>query len=151
MLSRLHDILWTWTEVIRVFSVFDLPAEIISTIQLKTGNDGSAAVAQKEGGGGEEGEAGKNAGSGPADAEIKSASRAKDNTGSGTPRDGEEEGAPRMASAVPSCALCASTFKDAQEQRRHAKSDFHRYNLKQRLKGLPAVSEGEFDSLVNGK
>lgn len=49
-----------------------------------------------------------------------------------------------------SCALCGVTFKDAQEQRRHAKSDFHGYNVKQRMKGLKTVNEAAFEDLLNG-
>ncbi|KAI9884103.1 MAG: hypothetical protein M1823_004107 [Watsoniomyces obsoletus] len=48
-----------------------------------------------------------------------------------------------------SCTLCGVSFKDAQEQRRHVKSDLHRYNLKQKIRGLQPVDETEFDALVN--
>ena len=56
----------------------------------------------------------------------------------------------RVSTATASCALCGVAFKDAQEQRRHAKSDFHHYNLKQRMKGAQAVNEGQFEALLQG-
>ena len=49
-----------------------------------------------------------------------------------------------------SCALCDVRFPNVLEQRGHVRSDFHKYNLKQRLKGLNTVSETEFDRLVGG-
>jgi hypothetical protein len=48
------------------------------------------------------------------------------------------------------CSLCNFTFSSVEEQRSHVKSDLHGYNLKQKLKGLPAVSENEFERLVGG-
>lgn len=48
------------------------------------------------------------------------------------------------------CSLCNFTFSSVEEQRSHIRSDLHGYNLKQRLKGLPAVSENEFERLVGG-
>ncbi len=50
-----------------------------------------------------------------------------------------------------SCTLCGVSFKDAQEQRKHVKSDLHRYNLKQKIRGLQPVDETAFDALVNGR
>lgn len=54
----------------------------------------------------------------------------------------------RVSTAAASCALCGVTFKDALEQRRHAKSDFHHYNLKQRMKGVQTVNEAQFEALL---
>jgi hypothetical protein len=48
------------------------------------------------------------------------------------------------------CSLCNFTFSSVEEQRSHIRSDLHGYNLKQKLKGLPAVSEKEFENLVRG-
>jgi hypothetical protein len=48
------------------------------------------------------------------------------------------------------CSLCNFTFASVEEQRSHIRSDLHGYNLKQKLKGLPAVSEKEFERLVGG-
>lgn len=48
------------------------------------------------------------------------------------------------------CSLCNCTFSSVEEQRSHIRSDLHGYNLKQKLKGLPAVSENEFERLIGG-
>ncbi|KAL8852676.1 MAG: hypothetical protein Q9221_002436 [Calogaya cf. arnoldii] len=47
-----------------------------------------------------------------------------------------------------SCLLCSARFPDLQEQRRHVKSDWHNYNLKQKIRGHKLVTEVEFDKLV---
>ncbi len=47
-----------------------------------------------------------------------------------------------------SCTLCQASFTSVIDQRGHVKSDFHRYNLKLRLKGLPPVNESTFDRLI---
>ena len=49
-----------------------------------------------------------------------------------------------------SCALCGVLFETVQEQRGHVKSDFHGYNLKQKMRGRQPVSETEFDKLLEG-
>ncbi|KAL8682590.1 MAG: hypothetical protein Q9186_001363 [Xanthomendoza sp. 1 TL-2023] len=46
------------------------------------------------------------------------------------------------------CVLCNAKFPDVQEQRRHVRSDWHNYNLKQKLRGHKIVIEAEFDKLV---
>lgn len=55
------------------------------------------------------------------------------------------------------CALCRATFRNVDEQRQHVRSDFHRYNLKIRIKGLPAIDEqtfikqiGDLDESISG-
>ncbi len=53
--------------------------------------------------------------------------------------------------ASSACSLCNLTFSGVQEQRSHIRSDLHRYNLKQKLKGLPVASEDDFESLVGGE
>ena len=53
------------------------------------------------------------------------------------------------AKAATSCLLCGTSFPDVQEQRRHVKSDWHGYNLKQKLRGSSSVTEGEFEKLVD--
>lgn len=40
-------------------------------------------------------------------------------------------------------------MSNVQEQRRHVKSDWHGYNLKQKLRGAPSVTENEFEKLVD--
>ncbi|POR38843.1 VMS1-like protein [Tolypocladium paradoxum] len=47
-----------------------------------------------------------------------------------------------------SCSLCGLTFTTLQDQRSHLKSDFHHYNLKQKLRGRKPVSEPEFEKLI---
>lgn len=59
-----------------------------------------------------------------------------------------EENLNPSTSSATSCNLCNAKFSNVQEQRQHVKSDFHKYNLKQRLKGLTAVTETEFEKLL---
>lgn len=49
-----------------------------------------------------------------------------------------------------SCFHCGATFQTVIEQRRHAKSDWHAYNLKQKLREKNAVTENEFEKLLDG-
>jgi hypothetical protein len=51
-------------------------------------------------------------------------------------------------SSATTCSLCNVLFKNVQDQRQHFKSDFHKFNLKQKTKGLSPVSEVEFDKLL---
>ncbi|KAL4222271.1 Ankyrin repeat and zinc finger domain-containing protein 1 [Mactra antiquata] len=46
-----------------------------------------------------------------------------------------------------SCNYCDAIFTNRVEQRRHYKSDWHRYNLKMRLKGKDKVSEDMFEEM----
>ncbi|KAF4553435.1 VMS1-like protein [Elsinoe fawcettii] len=54
----------------------------------------------------------------------------------------------REIPAALSCALCGLSFADLVGQRAHVKSDLHGYNLKQKLRGAKSVDEKEFDRLV---
>lgn len=67
----------------------------------------------------------------------------------GTPvrHDNNDEG---TIAASTSCALCDIKSSNVLEQRGHVRSDLHKYNLKQRLKGLKTVGEMEFDRLIGG-
>ena len=47
------------------------------------------------------------------------------------------------------CQLCGTTSSSVQEQRLHVKTDWHKYNLKQKIKGAQNVSENEFEKLVD--
>ena len=47
-----------------------------------------------------------------------------------------------------SCSLCGLVFSKLENQRSHVRSDWHGYNLKQRLRGHSAVNEAEFEKLV---
>lgn len=50
-----------------------------------------------------------------------------------------------------SCNICLGTeFVDVDEQRSHFRSDWHRYNVKIRLKGGDPVTESTFAQLVDG-
>lgn len=46
------------------------------------------------------------------------------------------------------CLLCSISFQNVQEQRNHVKSDWHGYNLKQKLGARNPVSEPEFEKLI---
>ena len=47
------------------------------------------------------------------------------------------------------CQLCGTDSSSVQEQRLHVKTDWHKYNLKQKIKGAQSVSENEFEKLVD--
>ncbi|KAA1468791.1 hypothetical protein DENSPDRAFT_541465 [Dentipellis sp. KUC8613] len=54
------------------------------------------------------------------------------------------------AASSRSCNVClGASFLDVDEQRVHYRSDWHRYNVKIRLKGGDAVSEADFAKLVD--
>lgn len=46
------------------------------------------------------------------------------------------------------CIACRVIFDDAEAQRTHYKSDWHRYNLKRKVAELPPVTNGEFNRIV---
>ena len=46
---------------------------------------------------------------------------------------------------VAECNTCHVIFEDRVEQVSHYKVDWHRYNLKRRLKGLPPVTQTTFE------
>lgn len=46
------------------------------------------------------------------------------------------------------CTLCDVVSQNVQDQRTHVRSDFHRYNLKLRLRGVKPVDEATFIKLV---
>lgn len=56
---------------------------------------------------------------------------------------------PTASGSQASCSLCSLKFDNVQEQRSHLKTDFHHYNLKQKLNGLSPVTEAKFEELVN--
>lgn len=47
-----------------------------------------------------------------------------------------------------SCALCKVSLLNVQEQRDHARSDHHRYNLKAQVRGNPTLDETQFTKAV---
>ena len=52
---------------------------------------------------------------------------------------------------VKSCTLCSVKFLHVGEQRDHAKSDWHRYNLSRKLKGQDAIDESGFEDLIKDR
>ena len=63
-----------------------------------------------------------------------------------------EDNVPGCSSGLTGKVGCVSygisSFGDAEAQREHVKCDWHRYNVKMRVLGRPAVGEDEFDALV---
>lgn len=72
---------------------------------------------------------------------------------SDSPGDRSASPAPSNDSVVGSqaCSLCALSFASVDDQRSHLKSDFHNYNLKQKLRGGKLVTEDAFERLIAGK
>lgn len=101
--------------------VYDLPQDILSTIQPKD-EQNTASVATDD----------------PTDVvEAHSIVSARQDDGV-------------FASSSKSCSLCGVSFNTVEEQRGHTRSDFHNYNLKQKLRGFKPVSENDFEALMGG-
>ncbi|XP_076439741.1 tRNA endonuclease ANKZF1-like isoform X2 [Babylonia areolata] len=47
-----------------------------------------------------------------------------------------------------SCTCCSVVFTHRTEQKAHFKSDWHRYNLKQQLRGKACISEDQFEAMT---
>ncbi|XP_070211217.1 tRNA endonuclease ANKZF1-like isoform X1 [Littorina saxatilis] len=47
-----------------------------------------------------------------------------------------------------SCNFCSTVFANRTEQKAHFKSDWHRYNLKQQIKGDDAITEEQFEDMT---
>lgn len=63
----------------------------------------------------------------------------------------EEEGAlpgPAQQTKEPLCLSCQVQFSSREEQVEHYKLDWHRYNLKRRLKGLEGVDQDHFEKIA---
>ncbi|PNS17440.1 VMS1 protein [Sphaceloma murrayae] len=103
----------------RPLYVFDLPEELVYTLQLRSEVNVANPV-----------------------------SAAEINGTTATGSDTKNEPLEREVASATSCALCGLSFSDTQEQRSHVRSDLHGYNLKQKLRGLKPVDEKEFDRLV---
>lgn len=69
----------------------------------------------------------------------------KETTPERKPSPAAEDGSPAKAT---SCNLCTLSFPTLQEQRQHVKSDLHKYNLKQKIRGAKPVTETEFERLI---
>lgn len=102
----------------RPLYVFDLPEEILKTLTLK--DQGGRPIE-----------------------ETQSNTPTSSNKSTGKPE--PDDGGPTKAT---SCNLCSLTFPTVQEQRSHVQSDLHRYNLKQKVRGLKPVGEAEFEKLI---
>lgn len=51
---------------------------------------------------------------------------------------------------VLTCFTCRLVFDDSDKMREHYKTDFHRFNLKRKVAGLPPVQEALFLQKVAG-
>jgi len=49
-----------------------------------------------------------------------------------------------------SCGLCGTTSATVEDQRAHVRSDLHRFNLKRKIARQTAVSEAEFEKMLDG-
>ena len=59
---------------------------------------------------------------------------------------------PAPTTGSKSCNIClGASFADVDDQRAHFRSDWHRYNVKLRLRGVDVVTESRFASLVEGE
>ena len=70
----------------------------------------------------------------------------------GIPEKDDLSSQPRSApiGGARACNVClGATFLDVEEQRTHFRSDWHRYNVKIRLRGGNPVSEVDFAKLVD--
>lgn len=94
--------------------IFDLPPELLSSLIIKTLGSGGRPTAHNT--------------------ELETVDQLASRPAT------KDDGIPKSAS----CKLCKTTFQNVQDQRQHVKSDFHRYNLKLNLKGLPALDEATF-------
>ncbi|MCJ1247608.1 hypothetical protein MMC30_004823 [Trapelia coarctata] len=101
----------------RPLYVFDLPHELLLSLQLKDPNIHQQIPADEP----------------PVRSSAKDAKPQNGETGSG---------------ASTACGLCGVTFKSLEDQRGHVKSDWHGYNIKQKLRGLSAVDEIDFEKLI---
>ncbi|KAJ2974105.1 hypothetical protein NUW58_g8763 [Xylaria curta] len=104
----------------RPLYVYDLPHEVLSTLTLKADADPELHHL---------------------DTNAPSPAR---------PLSHEQEPSPPTEHLVGSqaCSLCRLSFTNVDDQRSHQKSDWHHYNLKQKLRGINPVSEAEFEKLV---
>lgn len=64
------------------------------------------------------------------------------------PNEPEELALEHSIASTTSCALCKVSYLNVQEQRDHARSDHHRYNLKAQLRGNPTLDETQFTKAV---
>ncbi|MCJ1294701.1 hypothetical protein MMC34_006259 [Xylographa carneopallida] len=102
----------------RPLYVFDLPHELLLTLELKEPSFHSERQADDA------------------------------NEAQGIIHDGNVNRGTDQPGGSTACGLCNISFSSLTDQRRHVKSDWHGYNLKQKLRGLNTVNEVEFERLV---
>ncbi|KAK1768733.1 hypothetical protein QBC33DRAFT_488865 [Phialemonium atrogriseum] len=68
--------------------------------------------------------------------------------GIGRPSDESPDLTTESVAGSQACSLCGVVFPTIQEQKSHLKSDYHHYNLKQKIRGHKPVSEAEFEKLI---
>lgn len=63
----------------------------------------------------------------------------------------DDDSPPNAEDSKPStsCLLCGTSYLNVQEQRQHVRSDWHNYNLKQKVRGGKPVAETEFEKLLD--
>ncbi|GAP88063.1 putative ankyrin repeat and zinc finger domain-containing protein [Rosellinia necatrix] len=106
----------------RPLYVYDLPHEVLSTLTLKADADNDPE---------------------PHDLDTN-APKPSEHAPSGSPQSGSTEN----VVGSQACSLCGLSFATVEDQRSHQKSDWHHYNLKQKLRGNKPASEIEFEKLV---
>ncbi|KAI5303754.1 hypothetical protein KEM56_007221 [Ascosphaera pollenicola] len=94
--------------------IFDLPQELLNTLILKSAGAQRSQI--------------------PLDEEAALSTRSATDT----------EDSPAEIASATSCSLCQVKTATVQDQREHAKSDHHRYNLKAKLRGGQTFNEAEF-------
>ncbi len=86
---------------------------------------------------------------------LTSRSRLSQQTAAAEPDNAEQQELSSQQTATThgprACNVClGATFLDVEEQRVHFRSDWHRYNVKIRLRGGKPTSEVDFAKLVDG-
>ncbi|KAG4101506.1 hypothetical protein H8356DRAFT_1421939 [Neocallimastix lanati (nom. inval.)] len=54
-------------------------------------------------------------------------------------------------SSIYTCLTCKVLFQNSENQRDHYKQDWHKYNLKRKVAGLPSITEPEFEEKIRKK
>ncbi|KAI1827749.1 hypothetical protein F4861DRAFT_492417 [Xylaria intraflava] len=108
----------------RPLYVYDLPHEVLSTLTLKADADADA------------------------DADVDVELQQSDSTHTPSSLSASQNTSTESLVGPRVCSLCALSFTAIDDQRSHQKSDWHYYNLKQKLRGNKPVSEAEFERLV---
>ncbi|CAJ2504054.1 Uu.00g114480.m01.CDS01 [Anthostomella pinea] len=108
----------------RPLYVYDLPPEVLSTLTLQE----DAAESERQ--------------------EVDTPAPSPIPSSNDHPSRSSSSDSLRASVGSQACSLCGQSFASVQDQRGHLKSDWHHYNLKQKLRGRAAVSEAEFEKLI---